>query len=91
MGVQLLSRYPAWTTQSMPSSLTARMAFMQLPVARRYRLFKAGHMVRVVDGPFAAFNGKIDRLDLNGLLKVLVDLFSRMTPVELDEGQIEAA
>jgi transcription antitermination factor NusG len=48
-------------------------------------------MVRVVDGPFAAFNGKIDRLDLNGLLKVLVDLFSRMTPVELDEGQIEAA
>jgi transcriptional antiterminator NusG len=62
-----------------------------IPVARHYPLLKAGQMVRVVDGPFAAFKGKIDRLDSNGRLKVAGDLFSRMTPVELDEGQIEAA
>jgi transcriptional antiterminator NusG len=62
-----------------------------IPVARRYRLLKAGQMIRVVGGPFAAFNGTIDRLDSNGRLKVLVNLFSRMTPIELDEGQIEAA
>jgi transcription termination/antitermination protein NusG len=54
-------------------------------------LFKVNQAVRVVDGPFASFKGLIERLDSNGRLKVLVDIFSRMTPVELDEDQIEAA
>jgi transcription termination/antitermination protein NusG len=62
-----------------------------IPVARRRRLYRIGEIVRVVDGPFAEFNGSVERLDSNGRLKVLLDIFSRMTSVELDEGQIEAA
>jgi transcriptional antiterminator NusG len=62
-----------------------------IPVVRRRRLHRVGELVRVIDGPFASFNGKIERLDSNGRLKVLLDIFKRLTPVEFDEGQIEAA
>ena len=62
-----------------------------IPVARRRRLYKIGQLARVIDGPFAAFKGSIERLDSTGRLTLLLDLFSRMTLVELDEGQIEAA
>jgi transcriptional antiterminator NusG len=62
-----------------------------IPVARRRRLYRIGEMVRVVDGPFAMFNGTIERLDSRGRLKLLLDVFGRMTSLELDEGQIEAA
>lgn len=61
-----------------------------MPVSRRRRLFKTGQIVRVVDGPFASFSGQIERLDSHGRLAVLLDLFKRVTPVVMDEGQIEA-
>jgi transcription termination/antitermination protein NusG len=54
-----------------------------IPVVRRRRLYAIGERVRVVDGPFTSFNGKIERLDSNGRLKVLLDIFKRLTPVEL--------
>jgi transcriptional antiterminator NusG len=66
-------------------------AMGNIPVVRRRRLYRIGQLVRVIDGPFALFNGTIERLDSNGRLKVLLDVFSRLTPVELDQGQIEAA
>jgi transcriptional antiterminator NusG len=62
-----------------------------IPVARRRRLYRIGELVRVVGGPFASFNGMIERLDSNGRLTVLLDIFSRLTPVEFDVGQIVAA
>jgi len=61
-----------------------------IPVARRRRLFKTGQLVRVVDGPFAAFTGSVERLDSHGRLAVLLDIFKRMVPIRLHEGQIEA-
>jgi transcription termination/antitermination protein NusG len=62
-----------------------------IPVARRRRLYKTGQLMRVIDGPFAGFKGSFERLDSIGRLTLLLDIFSRMTLVELDEGQIEAA
>jgi transcription termination/antitermination protein NusG len=62
-----------------------------IPVARRRRMFKIGQLVRITDGPFAMFNGIIDRLDSRGRLTVLVDIFKRMTLAEFEEGQIEPA
>jgi transcription termination/antitermination protein NusG len=62
-----------------------------IPVARRRRLYRIGQLVRVVDGPFAMFNGTIERLDSRERLKLALDVFGRMTSLELDEGQIEAA
>ena len=52
--------------------------------------FQIGEAVRVVDGPFTDFHGKVD--DINperGKLKVLVNMFGRETPVELDLLQVE--
>jgi len=50
---------------------------------------KAGDSVRIVDGPFKEFDGKIDEVDeAKGKVKVLVSIFGRETPVELDFLQI---
>ena len=52
--------------------------------------FQVGESVRVVDGPFTDFLGKVDDLNPeNGKLKVLVNMFGRETPVELDLLQVE--
>ena len=47
--------------------------------------FRVGDHVRVVDGPFSAFNGVVDEVNNErGKVKVLVSIFGRETPVELD-------
>jgi transcriptional antiterminator NusG len=52
--------------------------------------FEVGESVRVVDGPFADFLGKVDEINPEkGKLKVLVNMFGRETPVELDLLQVE--
>ncbi|RFU61383.1 transcription termination/antitermination protein NusG [Peribacillus glennii] len=49
-----------------------------------------GDTVRVKEGPFANFSGSIEELDKDkGKLKVLVNMFGRDTPVELDFTQVE--
>ena len=62
-----------------------------IPVAHKRRMLKRGEPVWVTDGPFATFGGVFDQLDSEGRLKVLVEIFGRLTPVTLDEAQIEPA
>ncbi|HZJ18189.1 MAG TPA: transcription termination/antitermination protein NusG [Patescibacteria group bacterium] len=51
--------------------------------------FAQGEAVKIVDGPFADFLGTIDEIDeARGKLKVLVSIFGRETPVELDFLQV---
>ncbi len=51
--------------------------------------FSVGEAVKIVDGPFADFLGTIDNIDeARGKLKVLVSIFGRETPVELDFLQV---
>ena len=52
--------------------------------------FQEGENVRVVDGPFANFSGVIEGVNPDkGKVKVLVSIFGRSTPVELDFIQVE--
>ncbi len=53
-------------------------------------IFERGDSVRVVDGPFNNFNGTIDDVDQDkGKLRVLVSIFGRATPVEMEFIQVE--
>ena len=52
--------------------------------------FSVGEAVKIVDGPFADFLGTIDNIDeTRGKLRVLVSIFGRETPVELDFLQVQ--
>ncbi|KKW20687.1 MAG: Transcription antitermination protein nusG [Parcubacteria group bacterium GW2011_GWB1_52_7] len=49
----------------------------------------AGDAVKITDGPFKDFDGKVSEVDEEkGKIKVLVNMFGRSTPVELDSLQI---
>ena len=53
-------------------------------------MFDTGDTVRVIDGPFANFNGTIEEVNPEkGRVRVLVSIFGRSTPVELDFMQVE--
>ena len=51
---------------------------------------QAGDLVRIMDGPFKDYEGKVSEVDEEkGKIKVLVSIFGRETPVELDFLQIK--
>jgi transcriptional antiterminator NusG len=52
--------------------------------------FRLGDVVSIIDGPFKGFDGAINEIDAQkGKLKVLVNMFGRETPVELDSLQVK--
>jgi transcriptional antiterminator NusG len=52
--------------------------------------YRVGEVVNIIDGPFKGFDGAINEIDAQkGKLKVLVNMFGRETPVELDGLQVK--
>jgi len=64
--------------------------FMSLEAPKFRAKFSLGEAVKIIDGPFADFLGSIDNIDEDkGKLRVLVSIFGRETPVELDFLQVK--
>ncbi len=64
--------------------------FMSLEAPKYKAKFSMGEAVKIIDGPFADFLGTIDNIDKDkGRLRVLVSIFGRETPVELDFLQVK--
>jgi transcriptional antiterminator NusG len=67
--------------------------FRQATSAERPRpklTFEKGETVRINDGPFSSFKGKVDEVNTErNTLRVMVTIFGRATPVELDFLQVE--
>ncbi len=58
--------------------------------AKSKQVFNIGESVKIVGGPFDSFTGKIDEVNLEkGKLRVIVGIFGRATPVEVDFTQVE--
>jgi len=63
--------------------------FMTMEAPKFKAKFSVGEAVRIIDGPFADFLGSVEAIDeAKGKVKVLVSIFGRETPVELDFLQI---
>ncbi|MBU2577605.1 transcription termination/antitermination protein NusG [Patescibacteria group bacterium] len=64
--------------------------FMSMEAPKYRAKFSTGEAVKIIDGPFNEFLGSIESIDEErGKLKVLVSIFGRETPVELDLLQVK--
>jgi len=79
---------PAPITQKEADRILQRLEDTDKPKPKT--LFEPGEVVRVIDGPFADFNGVVEEMDYEkNRIKVSVLIFGRSTPVELEFGQVE--
>lgn len=77
-----------------PTPLSAKevdaiMKFSALTAPKFKAAFTKGEAVKIIDGPFADFLGSVESIDdAKGKVRVLVSIFGRETPVELDFLQV---
>ncbi|OFZ11245.1 MAG: transcription termination/antitermination factor NusG [Bdellovibrionales bacterium RBG_16_40_8] len=78
---------------AVPESEVSRITKQMETGAERPKVkitFSVGESVTVIDGPFNSFNGTVQEInEEKGKVKVLVSIFGRPTPVELDFVQVE--
>lgn len=66
------------------------MKFMKMDAPKYKTAFSVGEAVKIIEGPFADFLGSVESIDdERGKIKVLVSIFGRETPVELDFLQVQ--
>lgn len=71
------------------NEVEAILKFTKMEAPKLELRFEVGETVKVIDGPFTDFLGKVTEIDEDkGKVKVLVSIFGRETPVELDFLQV---
>ncbi|MEO7276569.1 MAG: transcription termination/antitermination protein NusG [Sphingomicrobium sp.] len=86
---------PNGKPQPIPDAQAARMLSSEREAAHSPKQkiqvdYEIGDSVKVLDGPFATFNGTVEELDFDrSRVKVSVSIFGRATPVELEFEQVE--
>lgn len=91
-GVVGLLRFGDWIAtlnDEWANKLINAVMLANVPRSKRALLFKAGDVVRIVDGPFRGFTATFDGLDSRGRLSVVMSIFGRLQPLPLTAEQIE--
>jgi transcriptional antiterminator NusG len=84
-------RNPTPLTQSEVDQIVEQVVTAKEKPKPKY-VFEKGEMVKIVDGPFNNFTGVVDDINIDrGTLKVMVTIFGRQTPVELEFLQVQKA
>ena len=52
-------------------------------------IFSIGDTARVKDGPFSGFTGKVERIDESGRIRLLLELFAGLTPVDMTADEVD--
>ncbi len=79
---------PTPITDEEAQKILNRMEAGKLKPQPKY-FFETGDEIRVIDGPFKNFNGVVDEVNPDkGKIRVLVSIFGRSTPVELEFVQV---
>ena len=53
-------------------------------------MFEKGESVKVIEGPFESFTGIVEEVKVEkGKIQVIVEIFGRATPIDLDFNQVE--
>jgi transcriptional antiterminator NusG len=92
-GAMGLLRFGEWTPRLTPKlfqDIRKIEDIANTPKSKRARAFEIGQLVRVLSGPFRYFSARVERIDSGGRLSVGVEIFGRITPIDIDEGDIEA-
>lgn len=72
------------------SEVESILKFSQMEAPKYKAAFTIGEAVKIIEGPFADFLGTVDHIDeAKGKVRVLVSIFGRETPVELDFLQVQ--
>ena len=82
-------RKPTPISEAEADQILNRMEAGKLKPQPKY-FFESGDEIRVIDGPFTNFNGTVQEVNPEkGKIKVLVSIFGRSTPVELEFVQVQ--
>ncbi|MGY4288873.1 transcriptional antiterminator NusG [Bradyrhizobium sp. LM2.7] len=90
IGLLRFGDFTPWLTPKLLDDIRKIEAIGNTPKSKRERHFEVGQLVRVLSGPFRHFSAQVERIDSKTRLTVGVQIFGRITPVDLAESDIEA-
>jgi len=90
LGATNTKQPPAVSPEEVDKVLNRALHAAKVEAAKPKVLFEKGDKVKVIDGPFTNFTGEVDEVKAEkSKLRVLISVFGRPTPVELEFSKVE--